>query len=204
MKQGLCSLPHMLSSCGLPLPPTCLLLTVNEARSYFVSTILHTLYSLLDCERAAGVLKNVCPVTCLYIRILSLWPSPVRNVVCTQVRLLTVSERREEIKDYLNDTKHDYRRTSSMTGFPTLQSSRDGVPEWTIHWRISRGGQNWPMRSPNLTPLIGLHEKRSVLPQSKQKTGTTSRKLRSCKLHDCPWCSKVKSSRISHTASLSP
>jgi hypothetical protein len=31
--------PYMLSSCGLPHPPTCLLLTVNEARSYFVSTI---------------------------------------------------------------------------------------------------------------------------------------------------------------------
>jgi hypothetical protein len=31
--------PHVLSSCGLPLPPTCLLVTVNEARSYFASTI---------------------------------------------------------------------------------------------------------------------------------------------------------------------
>jgi hypothetical protein len=32
--------PSVLSSFGLPLPPTCLLLTVNEARSYFASTIL--------------------------------------------------------------------------------------------------------------------------------------------------------------------
>jgi hypothetical protein len=32
--------PYVLSSCGLPLPPTCLLLTVNEARSYFASTVL--------------------------------------------------------------------------------------------------------------------------------------------------------------------
>jgi hypothetical protein len=32
--------PYVLSSCGLPLPPTCLLLTVNEARSYFALTIL--------------------------------------------------------------------------------------------------------------------------------------------------------------------
>jgi hypothetical protein len=32
--------PYMLSSCGLPLPPTCLLVTVNEARSYFPSTII--------------------------------------------------------------------------------------------------------------------------------------------------------------------
>jgi hypothetical protein len=31
--------PYVLSSCGLPLPPTCLLLTINEARSYFASTI---------------------------------------------------------------------------------------------------------------------------------------------------------------------
>jgi hypothetical protein len=32
--------PYVLSSCGLPLPPTYLLVTVNEARSYFASTIL--------------------------------------------------------------------------------------------------------------------------------------------------------------------
>jgi hypothetical protein len=31
--------PSVLSSCGLPLPPTCLLVTVNEARSYFASTV---------------------------------------------------------------------------------------------------------------------------------------------------------------------
>jgi hypothetical protein len=31
--------PSVLSSFGLPLPPTCLLLTVSEARSYFSSTI---------------------------------------------------------------------------------------------------------------------------------------------------------------------
>jgi hypothetical protein len=31
--------PHVLSPCDLPLPPTCLLVTVNEARSYFASTI---------------------------------------------------------------------------------------------------------------------------------------------------------------------
>jgi hypothetical protein len=30
---------HVLSPCGLLLPPTCLVVTVNEARSYFVSTI---------------------------------------------------------------------------------------------------------------------------------------------------------------------
>jgi hypothetical protein len=31
--------PSMLSSFGLPLPPTCLVLTVSEARSYFACTI---------------------------------------------------------------------------------------------------------------------------------------------------------------------
>jgi hypothetical protein len=31
--------PPLLSSFGLPLPPTCLVLTVSEARSYFTSTI---------------------------------------------------------------------------------------------------------------------------------------------------------------------
>jgi hypothetical protein len=30
---------HVLSPCGLPLPPTCILVTVNEARSCFASTI---------------------------------------------------------------------------------------------------------------------------------------------------------------------
>jgi hypothetical protein len=39
-RKGLCSLSlSLVSSFGLPLPPTCLLLTVNEARSYFASTI---------------------------------------------------------------------------------------------------------------------------------------------------------------------
>jgi hypothetical protein len=37
-RKGLCSL-SLLSSCGLRLPLTCLVLTVKEARSYFASTI---------------------------------------------------------------------------------------------------------------------------------------------------------------------
>jgi hypothetical protein len=36
--------PYVLSSCGLPLHPTCLLVTVNEARSYFASTIYTFIY----------------------------------------------------------------------------------------------------------------------------------------------------------------
>jgi hypothetical protein len=35
--------PYVLSSCRLPLSPTCLLVTVNEVRSYFASTIHDTL-----------------------------------------------------------------------------------------------------------------------------------------------------------------
>jgi hypothetical protein len=35
---------YVLSSFGLPLPPTCLLVTVNEARSYFASTV-HFVFS---------------------------------------------------------------------------------------------------------------------------------------------------------------
>jgi hypothetical protein len=31
--------PYVISTCGLPLPPTCLLVTATEARSYFASTI---------------------------------------------------------------------------------------------------------------------------------------------------------------------
>jgi hypothetical protein len=37
--------PYVLSSCGLPLPPKCRRLTVNEARSYFASTIQQWLSS---------------------------------------------------------------------------------------------------------------------------------------------------------------
>jgi hypothetical protein len=37
-RTGFCSL-SLLSSCGLRLPPTCLVLTVKGARSYFASTI---------------------------------------------------------------------------------------------------------------------------------------------------------------------
>jgi hypothetical protein len=38
----------VLSSCGLPLPPTCILLTVDEALSYFASTIIPKRVSLSD------------------------------------------------------------------------------------------------------------------------------------------------------------
>jgi hypothetical protein len=47
-RKGLCSLSLslcVLSSCRLPLPPTCLLATANEARSYFASIIDSALLS---------------------------------------------------------------------------------------------------------------------------------------------------------------
>jgi hypothetical protein len=42
--------PYVLSSCGLSLPPTCLLVTVNEARSYFASTIHFSLPVSFMCD----------------------------------------------------------------------------------------------------------------------------------------------------------
>jgi hypothetical protein len=38
-----------------------------------------------------------------------------------------VTELWTEIKDDLNDTEHDYRCTSSLTGHHTFQSARDGT-----------------------------------------------------------------------------
>jgi hypothetical protein len=52
--------PSVLSSCGLPLPPTCLLLTVNEARSYFVSTILRWSVVHLDLDSLDQVWTLCC------------------------------------------------------------------------------------------------------------------------------------------------
>jgi hypothetical protein len=37
---------YALSTCGLPLPPTCLLVTVNEARSFFSSAVFIGVYSV--------------------------------------------------------------------------------------------------------------------------------------------------------------
>jgi hypothetical protein len=49
--------PSVLSSWGISLPPTCLLLTVKEARSYFASALLACL----------SVSVNVCQTTRCYI-----------------------------------------------------------------------------------------------------------------------------------------
>jgi hypothetical protein len=38
---------HVLSPCCLPLPPTCLLVTVNEARSYFASVCKPLIFSVV-------------------------------------------------------------------------------------------------------------------------------------------------------------
>jgi hypothetical protein len=40
--------PYVLSYWGLPLPPTCLLLTVNEAHIYFASTVVNTTLQLFS------------------------------------------------------------------------------------------------------------------------------------------------------------
>jgi hypothetical protein len=48
--------PSLLSSFGLPLPLTCLLLTVSEARSYFASTVIH---AACKCVLGVAVLRRV-------------------------------------------------------------------------------------------------------------------------------------------------
>jgi len=49
--------PSVLLSLGLPLLPTCLLVTVNEARSYFASTI--STLRCLETEEVAW--QHLCP-----------------------------------------------------------------------------------------------------------------------------------------------
>jgi hypothetical protein len=57
--------PSVLSSYGLPRPPTCLLLTVNEARSYFAATITGIQDISLDCCKD--------PVRIFYILLVIWW-----------------------------------------------------------------------------------------------------------------------------------
>jgi hypothetical protein len=49
-----------------------------------------------------------------------------------------VMELQAEIEDDLNNTKHDYRRTSSLMGHTTFQSTRDRICEragpWLTDW----------------------------------------------------------------------
>jgi hypothetical protein len=47
--------PHTLSPCGLPLPPTCLLITVNEARSYFASTTVQLTFQKNTLPPSSGM-----------------------------------------------------------------------------------------------------------------------------------------------------
>jgi hypothetical protein len=56
----------VLPSCRLPLPPTCLLLTANEARSYFASTILIVSYSTVNLTIGwQHVCVSVCVCVCV-------------------------------------------------------------------------------------------------------------------------------------------
>jgi hypothetical protein len=57
----------VLSSFGLPLPSTCLLLTVSEARSYFASTVVSLSPSVtkwLLRARGRGNIRRVQETTC--------------------------------------------------------------------------------------------------------------------------------------------
>jgi hypothetical protein len=59
--------------------------------------------------------------SCQYFSILLLKSFSVRNVIWTWVQFSMVMKLWTELKDDFNDTKHDYRCTSSMTGHPTFQ-----------------------------------------------------------------------------------
>jgi hypothetical protein len=54
--------PSVLSPCGLPLPPTCLLQTANEARSYFASTVRLILQRCQLLKLARMVMNERYPV----------------------------------------------------------------------------------------------------------------------------------------------
>jgi hypothetical protein len=57
--------PYVLSPCGLPFHPTCLLVTVNEARGYFTSTILsammrHIHGGIVDVATRHTAISDMC------------------------------------------------------------------------------------------------------------------------------------------------
>jgi hypothetical protein len=87
-RKALASLSHVLSTCGLPLPPTCLLVTVNAARSYFASTIRG---GREGGEETAH--KEYCPPLPSSSSLpLLLWSIPNTVVSCNDVRFQVLTE----------------------------------------------------------------------------------------------------------------
>jgi hypothetical protein len=104
----------------------------------------HTLHILKAMNRTSemGTWYTGCPATLWkYFKLLFLRSFPVRNVVWTWVRFSAVTKLRIEIKD---DSC-----TSSVTGYPTFQSTRDGVPEWAVPWPM-----DWSWWSAELAPAV--------------------------------------------------
>jgi hypothetical protein len=101
---------------------------------------------------------------------------PSQKCQWTWVRFSTVTQLRMfQIQDVL----------SACLG-TTHFSRHVTLPEWAVPDRwIGRGGpHNWPLLSPDLTPLDS-HEKHSVWAQSIQKRGTTPSNFRCCNTHHC-------------------
>jgi hypothetical protein len=119
-------------------------------------------------------------------------PRNVKNAIWTWVWFSTVTELWTEIKDDLNNRKHNYICTSSVTG--TLHFSQhvteylsEQIPD---QWIGCGGLQNWPLQSTKLSPrfpCMELHEKHGVWMQNKQKRGTISLNFQCWKMHEWPW-----------------
>jgi hypothetical protein len=118
---------------------------------------------------------------------------PSQKCKWTCIWFSTVMELWIEIKGDLNDTKHDYRCTYSMTGHPTFQLTGAGVPEWADPWLMDLSWLSAELatavtgpHSPLRFVCMGLHEKHGVWMQSKWKRGTTSSNVQCCKMHEWP------------------
>jgi hypothetical protein len=101
--------------------------------------------------------QTIYSVSCDFISVLQdLIPEVIPSQECHMNRFSAVTELRIKIKGDLNDTRCDYRCTSSMTGNHTCQSTRDGVPERALPWLV-----DWSWWSEKLAPTVtGPHSSR--------------------------------------------
>jgi hypothetical protein len=117
----------------------------------------------LDTERSEVELHTGCPPTlCRYFKVF-LRPSPVRNVIWTWARFSTVTEMwgiwNAACASLLRESSSAIRITDvrpAWRGTPTVhcRNVAQYLNEQLLHLWINRGGsQNWPPRSPVLSPL---------------------------------------------------
>jgi hypothetical protein len=98
---------------------------------------------------------------------------PVRNIIGTQIHFSTVTKLWIEIKDGLNDTKHEHRCTSSVTGHPIFQLACDGIPEWGVSWRMA-----WSWWSSELATVVtGPHSHSYVKNMGQEQKVNTREEL---------------------------